>query len=165
MSAGTYEVFGRCVDRAESHIERLFVIALLFSGKFTFRPVANRANCEIAENDDGLVLGQQVPIAAYRLDFAFKRRGAIRRVAVECDGRMFHTSPEQVERDKVRDRNLLALGWSVVRFSAKELIGDPIGCAGEAIALAMKLSVPLVPAPLARTNPAGQLLLGTRVAG
>lgn len=162
--AGTFETFGRYLDRCESPLERRFLRALLFSEMFGFRPVTGRGPVEIAEDKDGVVLGQQVRVGAYRLDFAMKHAGSRRRLGIEIDGKTFHSSADQVERDKVRDRVLLGFGWTTVRFSSKEITQDAMGCAWQALDLALKLG-PEQEAPLRLARgtvpiaPSGQVLL------
>lgn len=41
--------------------------------------------------------------------------------AIECDGREFHSHPDDVARDKTRDRDLAASGWLVCRFTGSEI--------------------------------------------
>jgi len=48
-------------------------------------------------------------------------------VAIELDGAEFHDNPEAIERDRRRDVELAALGWVVLRFSARRLREDPTG--------------------------------------
>jgi very-short-patch-repair endonuclease len=54
-----------------------------------------------------------------------------RKLAVECDGAEFHSSAEQVTRDKRRDRFFVARGVSVMRFCGHEINRDPRACAIE----------------------------------
>jgi very-short-patch-repair endonuclease len=54
---------------------------------------------------------------AYRLDMAYEAE----RVAVELDGRAYHSSPEQWERDTRRDLALATMGWQTVRLSHRRL--------------------------------------------
>jgi very-short-patch-repair endonuclease len=129
---GSYEVFGRYVDRCESPLERRFLVALLFTEWFDFAPVSGRGPSQIAEDSCGVVLGQQVRVGAYRIDFAMKRRGSSKKLAIEIDGKTFHSSPEQVERDKIRDRVLVAQGWSTMRYCGRELLRDALTCARQA---------------------------------
>jgi very-short-patch-repair endonuclease len=42
-------------------------------------------------------------------------------VAVELDGRLYHSSPEQHERDLRRDSALAAMGWGTIRFTHPRL--------------------------------------------
>ena len=67
----------------------------------------------------------------YRIDIAiimhrrslFKRNIIeTRKVALECDGYDFHSSPEQKMNDDIRSRKLKKSGWKeVLRYSGKEL--------------------------------------------
>lgn len=149
--ARRFETFGRYVDRCESPLERRFLIALLFSEAFAFRPVTGRRHAEIAEDESGIILGQQVRVGDYRVDFAMKRVGGARRIAIEVDGRTYHSSPEAVESDKIRDRVLLGCGWSTMRFTSKEVIQDAVGCARQAYEIALRLPPGNAP-PLARAS-------------
>jgi very-short-patch-repair endonuclease len=71
----------------------------------------------------------QAKIGAYRADILVEIDD--RKLIVECDGAEFHGSPEQVERDKRRDRYCAARGWCVMRFTGSEIHRDPRGCAIE----------------------------------
>jgi hypothetical protein len=57
------------------------------------------------------------------------------RVAIELDGAMFHDGPITRERDRRRDVELAALGWVVLRFSARRLREDPDGVRREVLAV------------------------------
>ena len=80
----------------------------------------------------GVAVEQQVEIGAYRLDFAFVDA----RVAVEVDGHAFHDrTPEQAQRDRARDRELVARGWTPLRFTAREVFADAPGCTRQVAAI------------------------------
>ncbi len=69
----------------------------------------------------------------YRLDFAILK-GSLR-VAVEVDGFEFHdATPETAERDKARDRALVAAGWRVLRFSGREVHRSAHACVDQVFA-------------------------------
>jgi len=61
----------------------------------------------------------------YCLDFGiFCKKGNI---DLECDGERYHVLPEALTRDRQRNNQLTSFGWSVLRFSGKEIrqaIGD-----------------------------------------
>lgn len=84
----------------------------------------------------GVTIGTQYPIGPYRADIYIKT--GRRELVVECDGAAYHGSPEQVERDKRRDRYCAARGIHVMRFNGTEINRDPRGCAAE-IGLWIKL--------------------------
>jgi very-short-patch-repair endonuclease len=48
------------------------------------------------------------------------------RTIIEIDGTDYHASPEQVERDQYRQQRLESWGWSVIRFTGKEMRRDPV---------------------------------------
>ncbi|MDT4936958.1 MAG: hypothetical protein QOG80_629 [Pseudonocardiales bacterium] len=60
----------------------------------------------------------------FRLDMAFDEA----RLAVELDGRKYHSSVEQWERDIKRDLALATVGWQTIRLSHQRLTSDPHGC-------------------------------------
>jgi len=47
------------------------------------------------------------------------------RLAVECDGHRWHTSPDQQISDARRDRELRRMGWEVIRIRESEFEFDP----------------------------------------
>ena len=55
------------------------------------------------------------------LDFA----DLARRIAFEVDGWHYHGSQVQQQRDRERDRRLLALGWVTVRFTTDDVLHRP----------------------------------------
>lgn len=65
----------------------------------------------------------QLRVGRYRLDIATVVEWRGRRVyaAIECDGQEFHSHPDDVKRDKNRDRELAAEGWLVCRFTGSDI--------------------------------------------
>ena len=55
--------------------------------------------------------------STYLIDIAFPDI----KVAIECDGKEFHSSPDAVKRDQARDHKLNNLGWKVMRFGEKDI--------------------------------------------
>lgn len=47
------------------------------------------------------------------------------RVVVECDGYAYHSGRREFQRDRERDRRLVALGYRVLRFTSGEIDRDP----------------------------------------
>jgi very-short-patch-repair endonuclease len=47
------------------------------------------------------------------------------RLVVELDGRAFHDTAAAFERDRVRDRSLIAQGWRVIRVTWRQLVRSP----------------------------------------
>lgn len=67
----------------------------------------------------------------YRLDMAYEEE----MLDVELDGREYHASPEQWERDIVRDAAVATLGWQTLRLSHRRLTTDVEGCRRDVLAV------------------------------
>ena len=61
------------------------------------------------------------PGKEYALDGAFPQI----KLAVEADGEIWHNNPNKIEQDKARDVNLSRQGWTVLRFTDKEIEKQP----------------------------------------
>jgi very-short-patch-repair endonuclease len=78
-----------------------------------------------------LYLTPQASVAGYKADFLLwvvvgTKYGGI---VIECDGHAFHErTKEQAARDKKRDREMLAAGYPVLRFTGSEVFKDPHAC-------------------------------------
>jgi hypothetical protein len=73
----------------------------------------------------------QVPIGSYRVDFVVGGN-----LVVECDGHDYHSTKEQRASDAKRDRELMAAGFRVIRFTGSEIHADAAACARQAFELA-----------------------------
>lgn len=133
MQPGKYARFGAALDRCQSPIERRFAHALLFAERSTFEPSGDEVPWHIAVNAIGVVLGQQVPVGDYFVDFTFTHPDSSHRYAIELDGHEWHEKTrEQAARDRQRERVITAHGWTVVRFTGSEVTRAPLSCAREA---------------------------------
>lgn len=74
-------------------------------------------------HEKSVVFIPQLKVGRYRLDFAvlFKVEGRVQKWAVECDGREWHSSESQIDRDKKRDRFLMHGGWRVLRYAGHSI--------------------------------------------
>ena len=63
-------------------------------------------------------------VGRHRLDLAIEQ--GKHKLDVECDGFAFH---QDSSRDDIRDQNLAAAGWTVLRFSGRQIQRDPQQCA------------------------------------
>lgn len=69
-----------------------------------------------------------------------KMRKVLAQLVVELDGHEFHErTKEQAEKDKRRDRELVAEGYQVIRFTGSEVWRDPFKCAEEAVDMIMQM--------------------------
>lgn len=67
-----------------------------------------------------LALQMQIDKGPYRVDFLGNDW-----LVIEIDGDEYHASPEQIERDAVRDKYLASRGYTVLRIAAKALFQQP----------------------------------------
>ena len=88
----------------------------------------------------GTMLDFQYPVAAggrtYRLDIMLSGEiaGFHVELGIECDGHNYHErTAEQAQHDKSRDRALVALGWTILRFTGSEINRFPRRCAIECL--------------------------------
>ncbi len=132
-------------NKCESPIEELMAAALSLSRwcdggvQFNLHDLFSQqqALCESDAWGDKLFrLAAQVEIGSYRVDFLLSRvivGGRVVHVAIECDGHEFHEkTKQQAARDKSRDRDLIARGITVLRFTGSEIWRDAAKCAREA---------------------------------
>lgn len=73
----------------------------------------------VIRDEDGRFVG--------RVDFAHPDA----RIVIEVDGFATHGNPEAFVDDRVRDRRLHALGWTVLRFTWMEVVHTPREVADE----------------------------------
>ena len=126
----------------ESPIEKALACAFLDVAPYQVIP-------EVYEDQRDLFVGMdpsrmfrletQVCVSPYRLDLLLSNDDGVR-LAIECDGRAYHSSPEQVARDRRRDERLVAEGYRVLRFPGSRIHHDAPGVAREALSMATALA-------------------------
>lgn len=53
-------------------------------------------------------------------------------VIIEIDSHLWHgTTPEQFEKEKKRERDLMSAGYKIIRFSGREVYRNPVKCIDE----------------------------------
>lgn len=150
------ERWDRMLATVSSPIEKVFLAHLLFLWRWSgecpspmadaiwsallaqdLEPASESESWGYYRGDDLVACGTQWEIdlvsRRVRPDFAFVFTGAhASKVIVELDGHDFHErTPEQAQADKSRDRLLQAKGWSVLRFTGREILRAPIDCVTE----------------------------------
>ena len=63
----------------------------------------------------------------YRVDFILRDA----RLIIELDGHAYHSSPEQLEKDAIRQRYLSRAGYTVIRFTGREVNRSAQACVDE----------------------------------
>jgi very-short-patch-repair endonuclease len=62
------------------------------------------------------------------------------KLVIEIDGRAFHVSPEQFQTDRERQNRLVAAGWTVLRFTWRDLTERPAYVIGTIRAMLAEIS-------------------------
>lgn len=63
----------------------------------------------------------------YRVDFILKDA----RLIIELDGHCYHSTPEQLEKDAIRQRYLTRAGYTVIRFTGREINRNAAACVAD----------------------------------
>lgn len=148
-AADFINLFDRHLALAESPIEEKFLLALYEHAAEHGLPIGglhyplDGLPKELFLPTDGLYVFPQHEITLskkYRVDFLLltndrNRKGIIRKLVVECDGHDFHErTKEQARNDKSRDRDFVAAGFTVMRFTGSEIHNGASECANQALA-------------------------------
>lgn len=80
-----------------------------------------------------LTLAPQYEWLRFRIDFALMR-GDTPVVFIECDGKEFHSTSEQLANDRRKDAAAARAGIPLLRFSGSDIFRRSIACAELAIA-------------------------------
>lgn len=67
----------------------------------------------------GYHLRTQAKCGKYQIDIALPRH----KIAIECDGRKYHSSPQQKAHDRRKSQYLRQKGWTVLRFTGSQING------------------------------------------
>lgn len=134
--------------RCESPIEELLLLALALVGINEHAELIlgqQREPTLFSELDGAMRVMPQVEVGKYRVDFEVTSwvwtsdvpgRDAWRRASmlIECDGHDFHErTKDQASRDKRRDRDLQAAGFTIYRYTGSDVWRDPFGVAEEIV--------------------------------
>jgi very-short-patch-repair endonuclease len=75
----------------------------------------------LREHDLPMPEFQHRVVNGYRVDFAYPEK----RLAIEVDGHEFHSTPAQLQADLARQNEIVAAGWTVLRFTWLDLTRRP----------------------------------------
>lgn len=120
-----YEMARLC----ESPNERLLLAPLMFIAPKCLAP---RYEGPLDLSHEARLIPQH-QVGKYRVDFAYivkpyKAPFQIK-IAIECDGHDYHASKEQRGNDAARGNDLVALGYTLMRFTGSQIHQRPEGCA------------------------------------
>ncbi|EGY1276425.1 DUF559 domain-containing protein [Escherichia coli] len=135
-------------EGCESPAEEQFLLAMVRA--FNLKPASGKLISPT------LTLEMQVNVGRYRFDFLANGRQVI-----EIDGAAWHSSHEQIERDRIRDEYSVDQGYRVLRIPAKVVFNTPdkaISQVKAAIAETPHYTLPVKPKPLAQRKSLSQHL-------
>lgn len=131
------------VSDAGSPIEVYLRTALFWRGlrcgrNVIWLPPADLATLKAMSKADGsgIAACSQMTVGSYRVDIGIavatsSSNGAVV-IGVECDGHEFHEkTKDQASRDKRRDREIVAHGVRMLRFTGAEIWAGAYGCASQ----------------------------------
>jgi very-short-patch-repair endonuclease len=129
-------VFGAVVERAraameanktaDSPIESILGAAIVMVFKEADRPLSLASE---ARDGRGLMLIPQFKWGYYRSDWAIYNPKTTGALLIECDGKDFHSSPEQVDHDRKKDAAAHDRGYLTVRFTGAQIHRGADDCA------------------------------------
>jgi len=83
--------------------------------------------------DKNFILKQQYPITVFfknkkPKDYIVDFYQPDTKTCIELDGHTYHSSRDELKRDKSKDRDLLRSGYHTIRFTSDEVFESPIKC-------------------------------------
>jgi very-short-patch-repair endonuclease len=80
-------------------------------------------------DDPSLSLGHQFQLGRFLYDLYFKREGRSKPlVMIECDGKEFHSTDEQIANDRAKNALAVKSGILLLRFSGSQIFRDLDRC-------------------------------------
>jgi very-short-patch-repair endonuclease len=78
--------------------------------------------------EDSWALLPQFKWRGFRIDWCLERPDNPL-IFIECDGSEFHTRPDQIAKDRLRDQQIRRAGIKLFRFTGSEIYRNAEGCA------------------------------------
>lgn len=121
------EIGGNC----DSPIEYAMGAALLVYFERAGQPLnlCKTIDLDSALEADKLLLVPQFAWSFYRSDWALFNPRTKLALLVECDGKDFHSSKDQIAHDKAKDSAAMLRGHLTLRFTGSQIHRDADGCA------------------------------------
>jgi hypothetical protein len=113
----------------DSPIEAQIGAALIMFFERAKLPLKLCKMVDLRSAPQGLLLVPQFAWWHYRTDWAILNANRSWTRLIECDGRDFHTSKEQIAHDNAKDCAAAQRGYRTVRFTGSKIHRDPDGCA------------------------------------
>jgi very-short-patch-repair endonuclease len=132
-------VFAKVVDRAaasvlasgsaDSPIETILGAAVILFFRDAGKPLTLCAPAELDNAKGGLLFVPQFKWSIYRSDWAIYNPKTSGAMLLECDGKEFHSSADQVAHDEKKDAAAHDRGFLTMRFTGSQIHRDADSCA------------------------------------
>lgn len=136
-------------DLCESEIERQFGYALYFCLMYQnvniFVPMIQKSSDKISEEIIQKLIKQADVLICpniwldkktrpdFMIWYKLPQKRTYKKLIIECDSFQYHSSPDQLYKEKVRERRMMKTGIPILRFSGKEITKNPTKVAQEVI--------------------------------
>lgn len=119
------DIGGNC----DSPIEAQIGAAVLMFFERANQPLKLCKTIDLKKTPDGLVLVPQFAWSFYRSDWAILNPTRAGALLIECDGKEFHSTAEQLAHDAKKDAAALDRGFLTMRFTGSQIFRDADSCA------------------------------------
>lgn len=114
---------------ADSPIETILGAAVIMYFRNAGKPMDLCAPTELDNAKGRLVFVPQFKWSIYRSDWAIYNPKTSGAMLLECDGKEFHSSADQVAHDRKKDTAAHDRGYLTMRFTGSQIHRDADGCA------------------------------------
>jgi len=119
----------RANEKADSPIESILGAAIMLCFEKGGKALALAS--EPKPTSARLLLIPQFKWLIYRSDWAIYNPKTTGALLIECDGKEFHSGPEQIAHDQKKDQAANDLGFLTMRFTGSQIHRNADGCAKE----------------------------------
>ncbi len=119
----------RANERADSPIESILGAAIMLCFQKGGKALALASEPELTSAR--LLLIPQFKWLIYRSDWAIYNPKTTGALLIECDGKEFHSGPDQIAHDQKKDQAAHDLGFLTMRFTGSKIHRNADGCAKE----------------------------------
>lgn len=116
---------------ADSPIETILGAAIILCFNNADKPLKLCAPDERHNAGRGLLLIPQFDWSYYRSDWAIYNPKTTGALLIECDGKEFHSSADQIAHDQKKDAAAHDRGYLVMRFTGSQIHRNADGCANK----------------------------------
>lgn len=113
---------------ADSPIETILGAAIILVFRNAGKPLSLASE---PTEGAGLLLIPQFKWSFYRSDWAIYNPKTTGALLIECDGKDFHSSPEQIEHDRKKDAAAHDRGFLTLRFTGSQIHKNADACAAK----------------------------------